>query len=76
MCTTAGGVKLPDFGIAKAMGEVAAERTERGAFKGKHAYMAPERIGTCQPVKRLQDIPECSRPMGCNTQGRCVYMGL
>jgi hypothetical protein len=32
--------------------------------------------GVCQAVKRVQDAPECVAPMGCNTQGRCVFMGL
>jgi eukaryotic-like serine/threonine-protein kinase len=44
MCLTAGGVKLLDFGIAEAIGDTLVERTERGAFKGKLSYMAPERI--------------------------------
>jgi serine/threonine protein kinase len=43
MCVRAGGVKLLDFGIAKATG-VAPEQTGQGIFKGKLAYMAPERI--------------------------------
>jgi len=36
-------VKLLDFGIAKAAGEQS-ENTEQGLFKGKLAYVAPERI--------------------------------
>jgi serine/threonine-protein kinase len=44
MCLTTGGVKLLDFGIAKAIGDSVVDRTERGAFKGKLSYMAPERI--------------------------------
>lgn len=43
MCVRAGGVKLLDFGIAKATG-VAPEQTGQGIFKGKLAYMAPERL--------------------------------
>ena len=35
-----GGVKLLDFGIAKA--RVRAERTRTGVLKGKYAYMSPE----------------------------------
>jgi serine/threonine protein kinase len=43
MCIRAGGVKLLDFGIAKAIG-TAVEQTGHGVFKGKLSYMAPERI--------------------------------
>src|SRR3954470_8328658 len=43
MCLRTGGVKLLDFGIAKAAGEQS-ENTEQGLFKGKLAYVAPERI--------------------------------
>jgi serine/threonine protein kinase len=43
MCLRAGGVKLLDFGIAKAAGDNS-ENTEQGLFKGKLAYVAPERI--------------------------------
>lgn len=38
-----GQVKLVDFGIAKAAG--AASTTQSGVFKGKLAYVAPERAG-------------------------------
>jgi Protein kinase domain len=40
----AGGVKLLDFGIAKALGEPEVEKTGQGLFKGKLSYIAPERI--------------------------------
>ena len=43
MCLRTGGVKLLDFGIAKAAGD-STENTEQGLFKGKLAYVAPERI--------------------------------
>ena len=43
MCLRTGGVKLLDFGIAKAAGDQS-ENTEQGLFKGKLAYVAPERI--------------------------------
>ena len=43
MCLRTGGVKLLDFGIAKAAGDQT-ENTEQGLFKGKLAYVAPERI--------------------------------
>ena len=44
MCLRAGGVKLLDFGIAKALGEPEIERTGHGTFKGKLSYSSPERI--------------------------------
>ena len=44
MCLREGGVKLLDFGIARAVNECAPENTEQGVFKGKLAYTAPERM--------------------------------
>jgi eukaryotic-like serine/threonine-protein kinase len=44
ICPRAGGVKLLDFGIAKALGEPEIERTGHGLFKGKLSYISPERI--------------------------------
>ncbi len=46
ICLRAGGVKLLDFGIAKALGEPEpeTEKTGQGLFKGKLSYLAPERI--------------------------------
>jgi serine/threonine-protein kinase len=38
-----GGIKLVDFGIAKALAS-AEERTQTGTLKGKFSYMAPEQI--------------------------------
>ena len=42
MVTTSGGVKLVDFGIARAHNRLA--KTEVGNVKGKFRYMAPEQI--------------------------------
>jgi eukaryotic-like serine/threonine-protein kinase len=44
ICPRTGGVKLLDFGIAKALGEPEVEKTGHGVFKGKLSYIAPERI--------------------------------
>lgn len=44
MCLGTGGVKLLDFGIAKTVGEAGVEQTEEGGFRGKLAYMSPERV--------------------------------
>lgn len=54
MCLRTGGVKLLDFGIAKAAGENT-ENTEQGLFKGKLAYVAPERIKN-EPLDGRVDI--------------------
>jgi serine/threonine protein kinase len=39
-----GGVKLLDFGVAKALTNSSDERTRTGALKGKVAYMSPEAV--------------------------------
>lgn len=39
-----GGVKLLDFGVAKALAEATQARTQTGVLKGKLWYMAPERL--------------------------------
>jgi serine/threonine protein kinase len=44
MCLRAGGVKLLDFGIAQAIGEMDSDVSERSSFKGRLCYMAPERL--------------------------------
>jgi serine/threonine protein kinase len=42
LVTFDGGVKLIDFGVAKAAGRMT--RTQTGALKGKYAYMSPEQV--------------------------------
>ncbi len=49
-----GGVKLVDFGIAKA--SVNTTRTESGIIKGKLAYMAPEQAETADSIDRRADV--------------------
>lgn len=39
-----GAVKVLDFGIARAVGEIFAGNTQPGTMKGKVAYLAPEQI--------------------------------
>lgn len=51
--TTAGMVKILDFGIAKTPDRLS--RTRTGAVKGKWAYMSPEQI-LRQPLDRRSDI--------------------
>jgi hypothetical protein len=48
-----GGVKLIDFGIAKAAGNL--HRTRFGLFKGKLPYASPEQC-RCEPVDRRSDV--------------------
>jgi len=55
MCLAAGGVKLLDFGIAKALGDTPEDRTEKGSFKGKLSYMAPERVRR-EPIDGRSDL--------------------
>ena len=68
MCLRTGGVKLLDFGIAKAAGDNS-ENTEQGLFKGKLAYVAPERIknealdGARRPVRAgRRAVGDAGRP--------------
>ena len=51
--TDQGVVKVLDFGIAKAEGNVT--RTQAGMVKGKVAYMAPEQIGQ-RPIDGRTDV--------------------
>ncbi len=42
LVTYEGGVKLVDFGIAKATESASSQQTQAGLLKGKYAYMSPE----------------------------------
>jgi serine/threonine protein kinase len=55
MCLREGGVKLLDFGIASALSEANVETTAQGTFKGKLAYMAPERLRN-EPLDGRADL--------------------
>jgi serine/threonine protein kinase len=55
MCLREGGVKLLDFGIASAVNESVVEQTEQGTFKGKLAYIAPERLRN-EPLDGQSDL--------------------
>ncbi len=51
--TYGGGVKLLDFGVAKAADRIT--RTEAGQVKGKYAYMSPEQVDG-RPLDRRSDL--------------------
>ena len=53
LCSRAGGVKLSDFGIAKATAED--DRTWGRIRKGKYAYMAPEQVSG-EPIAAAADL--------------------
>ncbi len=71
--TREGGVKLVDFGIAKAQGRMAQE-TALGTLKGKLAYMSPEQ---CQgeDIDRRSDIYSLGVILFELTTGRRLYAG-
>lgn len=51
-----GGVKVIDFGIARAMGRIS--QTNTGGMKGTVGYMAPEQAKS-EPVDRRSDVFAC-----------------
>jgi serine/threonine protein kinase len=54
LISSAGEVKITDFGVAKARGQVHAP-TQTGEVKGKLSYMAPEQV-TTKDVDRRADV--------------------
>jgi serine/threonine-protein kinase len=54
LISTRGQVRITDFGVAKARGQVHAP-TQTGEVKGKIAYMAPEQV-TTKDVDRRADV--------------------
>lgn len=54
LLSTSGQVKVADFGVAKARGQLQ-EATRTGELKGKLSYMAPEQV-TLKPFDRRADI--------------------
>ncbi|HEU5061501.1 MAG TPA: serine/threonine-protein kinase, partial [Kofleriaceae bacterium] len=68
-----GGVKLVDFGIARARSRMASH-TEHGIAKGKPGYMAPEQI-LCRPVDRRADVYAAAVLLYEMTCGRLPHEG-
>jgi len=73
MLSYEGGVKLLDFGIAKALGE-APETTKSGTMKGKYAYMAPEQTEGDDVDSRI-DIFSCGIVLHEVLTGRRLFKG-
>jgi serine/threonine protein kinase len=74
ICLRTGGVKLLDFGIAKALGEPEVERTGHGVFKGKLSYIAPERIKDL-PVDGRADLFALGTVLWEMLAGRRLFRG-
>ncbi len=74
MLSYEGGVKLLDFGIAKALGE-APETTKSGTMKGKYAYMAPEQTEGGDDVDSRIDIFSCGIVLHEVLTGRRLFKG-
>lgn len=68
-----GGIKLVDFGIAKASSSTA--ETRAGVIKGKVAYMAPEQIGD-SVVDRRTDVFQVGVILFEHATGRRYWEGL
>ena len=73
LLTRDGGVKLVDFGIAKATNRMSS--TGLGTLKGKLAYMSPEQVRSA-PVDRRSDIYSLGIILFELTTGRRLYRGM
>ncbi|HLU68590.1 MAG TPA: serine/threonine-protein kinase [Kofleriaceae bacterium] len=73
LITRDGGIKLVDFGIAKATNRMSS--TGYGTLKGKLAYMSPEQCRS-EPVDRRSDIYSLGIVLFELTTGRRLYRGL
>src|SRR5690606_15185106 len=73
LITRDGGIKLVDFGIAKATNRMSS--TGYGTLKGKLAYMSPEQCRS-EPVDRRSDIYSLGIVLFELTTGRRLYRGM
>lgn len=73
LISTAGAVKLVDFGVAKAMGRLT-EATSAGQLKGKFGYMSPEQA-MAKPVDRRSDVFSLGIVLFELTTGRRLFRG-
>jgi serine/threonine-protein kinase len=73
LISRSGQVKLTDFGVAKAYGQLH-RPTETGEIKGKIAYMAPEQITTME-VDRRTDVFALGCVLYEATTGRTPFRG-
>ncbi len=74
ICPRTGGVKLLDFGIAKALSDPEGEKTGHGLFKGKLSYIAPERIKDL-PVDARADLFALGAVLWEMLAGRKLFRG-
>jgi serine/threonine protein kinase len=72
LLTRDGGIKLVDFGIAKAANRLT--RTSYGTLKGKIAYMSPEQVQG-EDIDRRSDIYSLGILLYEMTTGRRLYQG-
>jgi serine/threonine protein kinase len=70
--TYEGGVKLIDFGVAKAATQM--NKTNHGTIKGKLSYLSPEQI-RCEPLDRRSDLFSLGIVMYEMTLGRRPFPG-
>jgi tRNA A-37 threonylcarbamoyl transferase component Bud32 len=70
--TRDGGIKLLDFGIAKAVDRMT--RTSRGALKGKIAYLSPEQVAGDE-IDRRSDVYALGVLLFELTTGRRLHAG-
>ena len=74
MLLRTGGVKLLDFGIAQAIGEMDSDESERSTFKGKLSYMAPEQLKD-EPQDHRVDLFALGAVMWEMLAGRRLFHG-
>jgi serine/threonine protein kinase len=74
VCLRTGGVKLLDFGIAKAIGVAAAAAGKPEGFRGKVAYASPEQVRG-EPIDRRLDLFSLGIVLWETLTGRRLFKG-